>query len=103
MNFSLPKSFFLIPSFKRLFSTTACVAIPAWSVPGCHRVSRPFILLNLTKTSCRLLFKACPICNLPVTLGGGITIENFLFDLFFFGLNKPFLIQKSEIFFSSLL
>ena len=31
--------------------------------------------------------------------GGGITTENFLFDLFFLGLNKPFFIQKSEIFF----
>ena len=24
------------------------------------------------------LFKACPICKLPVTFGGGITTENFL-------------------------
>ena len=29
------------------------------------------------------LFKACPMCKFPVTLGGGITIENFF--LFFFG------------------
>ena len=24
-------------------STTICVAMPAWSVPGCHNASRPFM------------------------------------------------------------
>ena len=37
------------------------------------------------------LFKACPICKLPVTLGGGITIEYF-FE-FFLGLNNSFFSQ----------
>ena len=35
------------------------------------------------------------------TLGGGITIEKVFLFLPFFGLKHPFLIQKSEIFFSS--
>ena len=30
-----------------------------------------------------------------------MTIENFLFNFVFLGLNNPFFIQKSEIFFSS--
>ena len=37
------------------------------------------------------LFKAWPMWRLPVTLGGGITIENF-FE-FSFGLKRPFFSQ----------
>jgi len=74
-NFSRPKSYFVSPSsFRRDSSTFICVAIPAWSHPGSHRASYPFILLNLTKTSCSVRFRACPICSCPVTFGGGITM-----------------------------
>ena len=44
-NFSLPKSC-LLSCFlcHKDFSTTTCVAIPAWSQPGIHRVGSPLIL-----------------------------------------------------------
>gem|GEM_PF-2239812 len=38
-NFSLPSETLVIHSFASFFSTTLCVAIQAWSVPGTHRVS----------------------------------------------------------------
>ena len=53
-------------------STTICVAMPAWSCPGCHSVSNPRIRCHRTRMSCSVLFSAWPICRLPVTLGGGI-------------------------------
>ena len=56
-------------------STTICVAMPAWSVPGCHSTSLPRIRSNRHRMSCSVLFSAWPICNEPVTFGGGMTIE----------------------------
>ena len=56
-------------------SVTICVAIPAWSVPGCQRVSSPFIRCQRTRISCSVLLKAWPMCKLPVTFGGGIITE----------------------------
>lgn len=45
MNFSLPRSWRLIPlSLISFFSTTTWVAIPAWSQPGFHKVVSPRIL-----------------------------------------------------------
>ena len=32
-----------LPCWRSRFSTTVCVAIPAWSVPGIHMVFMPFI------------------------------------------------------------
>ena len=55
-------------------STTICVAMPAWSVPGCHSTSRPRIRSNRARMSCKVLLSACPMCSEPVTLGGGITM-----------------------------
>ena len=42
---SLPRSWRVLPSFSKMFfSTTAWVAMPAWSVPGCQSVLQPSIL-----------------------------------------------------------
>ena len=87
--------------FIRFRSTTVCVAIPAWSVPGTKRTCRagvrsprrqekspsakptssPRILRQRTRVSWILLVNAWPRCNEPVTLGGGMTSENRPFDL----------------------
>ena len=64
-----------LPSFASSRSTTICVAIPAWSVPGCQSVSKPRIRCQRVRMSCNVLLKAWPICSAPVTLGGGIMIE----------------------------
>ena len=56
-------------------STTICVAMPAWSVPGCHKVSRPRIRWKRISVSWIVWSRACPMCRLPVTLGGGTAIE----------------------------
>ncbi len=40
-NFSRPRSVRFLPCFASSRSTTICVAMPAWSVPGCHSASRP--------------------------------------------------------------
>jgi hypothetical protein len=56
------------------FSTAFWVAMPAWSVPGSHRLSSPDIRRHRTTTSCTVLLSACPTCSTAVTFGGGITI-----------------------------
>ena len=55
-------------------STTIWVAMPAWSVPGCHSTSRPRMRSKRTSTSCSVLLRACPIWSEPVTFGGGMTM-----------------------------
>ena len=57
-------------------STTIWVAMPAWSVPGSHRAALPRMRSKRVSTSCRVLFSAWPMCSEPVTLGGGMTMEN---------------------------
>lgn len=49
-----------------------CVAMPAWSVPGSHRVGRPRMRLKRTMMSCSVTNMACPMCRRPVTFGGGM-------------------------------
>ena len=56
-------------------STTSCVAMPAWSVPGCHSTSLPRMRSKRQSTSCSVLLSACPMCSEPVTLGGGMTMQ----------------------------
>src|SRR5947208_7265756 len=73
-NASRPRSKRVFPSFAMRRSTTFCVAIPAWSVPGSHRASRPRIRSNRMSTSCVTLFRPWPMCSTAVTLGGGMTI-----------------------------
>ena len=61
-----------LPSAASRRSTTIWVAMPAWSVPGCHSASRPCIRRQRTRVSWMVMVSAWPICRLPVTLGGGI-------------------------------
>ena len=75
-NASRPISRRPLPSAASSLSTTICVAIPAWSVPGCHSASRPCIRRQRTNVSCTVNVRACPICRLPVTFGGGIMTVN---------------------------
>ena len=76
-NSSRPSSWRLFPSARSSFSTTAWVAIPAWSVPRIQSVLRPRIRFIRTSASCIEPFSACPMCRAPVTLGGGIATEKF--------------------------
>ena len=72
-NSSRPMSWrVLFSSRRRRVSTTACVAIPAWSVPGIQRASYPCIRRQRIRMSCKVLLSACPRWSAPVTLGGGM-------------------------------
>jgi hypothetical protein len=74
-NSSRPRSNRVLPSSRAISrSTTFCVAMPAWSVPGSHNVSRPRIRSNRTSASWTVLLRPWPMCRMPVTLGGGITM-----------------------------
>ena len=64
----------IFSSLKSRRSTTAWVAMPAWSVPGIQSVSKPCIRFWRMRMSCSVLFRAWPRCRAPVTLGGGMTI-----------------------------
>mmetsp|Transcript_8051 Transcript_8051/g.30171 ORF Transcript_8051/g.30171 Transcript_8051/m.30171 type:complete len:227 (+) Transcript_8051:2536-3216(+) len=75
-NFSLPRPSRVNPSLSKARSTTSCVAIPAWSEPGSHRVGRPRMRATRAMTSCRVTNMACPMCSAPVTFGGGIAMQN---------------------------
>ena len=61
-----------IPCSASIRSTTIWVAMPAWSVPGCHSTLRPCIRWKRIRMSWIVLLKAWPRCRLPVTFGGGI-------------------------------
>ena len=74
-NASRPRSSLVLPSAASWRSTTTWVAMPAWSVPGCQRVSKPSIRFIRMSTSCRVKVKAWPMCSAPVTLGGGMTMQ----------------------------
>ena len=52
------------------------------SDPGNHSVLYPCILLNLINISCIVSSNACPICNFPVTFGGGIIMQYVSCPLF---------------------
>ena len=56
-------------------STTICVAMPAWSVPGCHSTSLPRMRSKRHRMSCSVLLSAWPMCSEPVTFGGGMTMQ----------------------------
>ena len=72
-NSSLERSLFLIPCAASLFTTLASVAIDAWSVPGTQQAFFPSMRARRTRMSCIVLFSMCPMCRIPVTLGGGMT------------------------------
>ena len=56
-------------------STTICVAMPAWSVPGSHMALYAAMRRQRVSTSWMVQVSACPMCNAPVTLGGGMTMQ----------------------------
>ena len=62
-------------SFASWRSTTFCVAMPAWSVPGTQSVFLPDMRIQRTRMSWSVEFSAWPMWSEPVTFGGGITIE----------------------------
>ena len=64
-----------IPSARSSFSTTAWVAMPAWSVPRIQSVFRPRMRLIRISASWTVPLSAWPMCSAPVTFGGGIAIE----------------------------
>src|SRR5690606_14270008 len=73
-NSSLDKSDFLIPLSRNICTTLASVAIEAWSVPGTQHAFLPVMRALRISTSCMVLLSMCPMCNTPVTFGGGITM-----------------------------
>ncbi len=74
---SRPSSWRVVPSARTSFSTFACVAMPAWSVPRIQSVFFPRIRFIRTSASCIDPFSAWPMWRTPVTLGGGIATEKF--------------------------
>src|SRR5260370_30184463 len=50
--------------------------MPAWSVPGKYKVLYPRIRCQRVRISISVCSSMCPMCNEPVTFGGGMTIEN---------------------------
>ena len=64
------------PSAASCFSTTVCVAMPAWSVPGIQTAFLPRIRSRRMMTSWMVLSSACPTWSDPVTFGGGMTMLN---------------------------
>ena len=74
-NGSRPRSWREMPSALSVFSTTDCVAMPAWSVPRIHLTRRPSMRRLRAIASWIVPLSAWPMCSEPVTLGGGIAIE----------------------------
>ena len=63
------------PAFFRVFSTTFCVAMPAWSVPGSQSTSLPSMRALRARMSWMVLLRTWPRVSTPVTFGGGMTME----------------------------
>ena len=55
-------------------STTICVAMPAWSVPGCQSASLPAHALVADQDVLQRVVERVAHVQEPVTFGGGITI-----------------------------
>src|SRR3990172_8670025 len=94
-NCSRPRSWRVIPSSCRLLSTTHWVEMPAWSTPGSHNVGSPIMRCQRTMISSIVAVRACPICNSPVTFGGGMMITNGFLARSILGVKYPFPIQKA--------
>jgi len=78
MKFSRPRSCRVFCcSFHSFFSTTTCVAMPAWSVPGIHITLKPRMRCHRLSRSCTATVSAWPRWSEPVTFGGGRQMENF--------------------------
>ncbi len=74
-NASRPMARREVPSASSWRSTTICVAMPAWSVPGCQSTFSPFMRCQRVSTSMSVCWYAWPMCSVPVTLGGGSWME----------------------------
>ena len=75
-NSARPTCWRVSPSAASWRSTITCVPMPAWSVPGSHKVLNPCIRFQRTSASIWVCSSMCPMCSDPVTLGGGMTMEN---------------------------
>ena len=62
-----------MPLSRSRRTTLASVAMDAWSVPGTQHAFFPCMRARRTNTSWMVLLSMCPMCNTPVTLGGGMT------------------------------
>ncbi len=94
-NASRPRSWREVPSAASCRSTAFCVAMPAWSMPGCHSVSKPCIRLRRVRASISVCSKACPMCRLPYTFGGGMTMAYGSFSLAASAVKYPRSTQRS--------
>ena len=88
-NASRPMPSRVKPSASSARSTTSCVAMPAWSEPGSHSVGRPRMRATRAITSCRVTNMAWPMCSAPVTLGGGMAMQNGSPTAFGSGTKQP--------------
>ena len=80
-NASRPMARREVPSASSWRSTTICVAMPAWSVPGCQsNVLLPFMRCQRVSTSMSVCWNAWPMCSVPVTFGGGSWIAKEVRD-----------------------
>src|SRR4051812_35531438 len=73
-NSSRVRLFLSIPFSLSIWTTLASVAMLAWSLPGTQQVLKPLIRAFLIRMSCTVSLRVCPMCNTPVTFGGGITM-----------------------------
>ena len=74
-NSSRPRSSLVRPSARSIFSTTFCVAMPAWSVPTSQQAFSPSMRWYRVSTSWMVSLRAWPMCSTPVMFGGGMTME----------------------------
>ena len=74
-NSSRPRSSLVRPLARSIFSTTFCVAMPAWSVPTSQQAFSPSMRWYRVSTSWMVSLSAWPMCSTPVMLGGGMTME----------------------------
>src|SRR5215469_14044810 len=94
-NSSRPRSYLVLrSSFLSAFSTCTCVAIPAWSVPGSQSTSLPSMRALRLRMSWMVLFSTCPMWSMPVTFGGGMTMENAGLMDFAFAVKHEFSCQN---------
>src|SRR5579862_5687122 len=101
-NSSRPRSYLVLrSSFLRAFSTCTCVAMPAWSVPGSQSTSLPSMRALRLRMSWIVLLSTCPMWSMPVTFGGGMTMENAGLDDFAFAVKQFCFSQKSYHFSST--
>ena len=63
--------------------------MPAWSVPGSHSALKPLMRFQRMSTSWMVAVSAWPMWSEPVTLGGGMTMQNGGLSLLSCARKKP--------------